>query len=70
MGQALLSQFDTVQFDKTTPYIDMTKQKAVSETSTNEHNVTPIVSSMIVNQEVRAYTAMDWWIFFKPSLNR
>ena len=58
LGQALLSQFDSVSFDKTTlPYIDSVEKakKAVAEINAagQEHQITPIVFDTIVNQEVR-----------------
>ena len=58
LGQALLSQFNTVQFDKTTlPCNDSVEKakKAVLEINAAgvEHKVTPIVFDTIVNQEVR-----------------
>ena len=58
LGQALLSQFDSVSFDKITlPYIDSVEKakKAVAEINAagQEHQITPIVFDTIVNQEVR-----------------
>jgi len=58
LGQALLSQFDTVTFEKTTlPYVDTVEKakKAVAEINAAgaSHKITPIVFDTIVNQEVR-----------------
>ena len=58
LGQALLSQFDTVTFEKTTlPYVDTVEKakKAVAEINAAgaSHEITPIVFDTIVNQEVR-----------------
>ncbi len=58
LGQALLSQFDTVTFEKITlPYVDSVEKakKAVAEINATgvQFGVTPIVFDTIVNQEVR-----------------
>ena len=58
LGQALLSQFDSVVFKKTTlPYIDSVEKakKVVAEINAagQKYETTPIVLDTIVNQEVR-----------------
>ena len=58
LGQALLSQFDSVTFDKNTlAYIDSVEKakEAVAEINATgkKYQITPIVFDTIVNQEVR-----------------
>ena len=58
LGQALLSQFDSVTFDKNTlAYIDSVEKakEAVAEinATAKKYQITPIVFDTIVNQEVR-----------------
>jgi Uncharacterized protein conserved in bacteria len=58
LGQALLSQFENITFQKTTlPYVDSveTAKKAVIEINAagDQSQTTPIVFDTIVNQELR-----------------
>lgn len=58
LGQALLSQFDSVTFDKNTlAYIDSVEKAKEAVTEINiageKYQITPIVFDTIVNQEVR-----------------